>query len=358
MVKRVLFFVNSLSGGGAERVCLNLSEELHSMGYECDYIILYNQDNDYQIPDYINVFSVGIPRKGNTVQKIAALIKSVGLVNGYLKAKSYDLITAHLPMSHVFASMTKLRKKTLYVMHNAQWPLNPRNSLWYNSRINLFYRRKKVVAVSEGVRQELMNDYGLKNVKTIFNPILADSFRAIYPVKRERPYFISVGRLAFPKKPDLVLDLYYKGKFFSEFDLVFLGQGEKLNDLQKKVKQLDLTECVYFEGFKKNPYEWIAGADMMLSISDSEALPMNIVESLCCKTKVVAANCKYGPNEILTGKFSEFLIDPEKDIEASVHTIEKALKEYPPITDEIVKPFNSRKIAKSYLLEWKKEFSK
>lgn len=355
--KRALFFVNSLSGGGAERVCLNLSEQLNKQGFQCDYITLYKNGDDYELPEYVNVFSLGIPCNANKLKKMALLFKGAPVVNRYLKNKTYSLVTAHLPMSHIFASMTKLKKKTLYVMHNAQWPLNPKNSKLYNSKINLFYRRKNVVTVSEGIRNELIAEYGLTKVTTIYNPVLLDRFQNVEPIRQKRPYFISVGRLSFPKRPDLVLDLFYKGGFFRKFDLVFLGQGDKLQALKEQVKRLGIEKSVAFKGFQKNPYEWIAGAELMLSVSDSEAMPMNIVEALCCKTKVVAADCKYGPNEILTGELKNFLIHPAVNVSESIEKIEKAITQYPEIEKDFVLPFDSQKIAMQYLELWQKECS-
>lgn len=355
--KRVLFFVNSLSGGGAERVCLNLSEQLNKQGFQCDYITLYKNDEDYELPKYINVFSLEIPRHANKLKKMVLLFKGAPMANRYLKNKTYSLVTAHLPMSHIFASMTKLKKKTLYVMHHAQWPLNPKNSKLYKRSINLFYAQKNVVSVSEGIRTELMADYGLTKVTTIYNPVLLDQFQHIEPVRRNRPYFISVSRLSFPKRPDLVLDLFYKGGFFRKFDLIFLGQGDGLQALKEQVKRLGIEKSVAFKGFQKNPYEWIAGAELMLCISDSEAMPMIIVEALCCKTKVVAADCNYGPNEILTGEFKNFLIHPTTNVSESIEKIEKAITQYPKIEKDIVLPFDCEKIAIQYFELWQKECS-
>ena len=52
---------------------LNLSEELNLLGYQCDYITLYKNDDDYEVPAYINVFSAEIPRNSNKIKKLFLL---------------------------------------------------------------------------------------------------------------------------------------------------------------------------------------------------------------------------------------------------------------------------------------------
>ena len=52
---RALFFLNSFTGGGAEKVCLNLAKQLSALDIESDFIIIYDAKADYNIPEYIHV---------------------------------------------------------------------------------------------------------------------------------------------------------------------------------------------------------------------------------------------------------------------------------------------------------------
>jgi len=359
-MKKVLFFINSFSGGGAERVCLNMAFQLYKMNYECHFITLYKASDDYKVPNYISNLCIDIDKNASPVKRLLQMFRSITTINKYLKQHTYDLITAHLPMAHILASLTCVRKKTLYVMHNAQWPLNTNNSRLYFIKIKSFYKNKKVVTVSNGIKEELINEYDLdrESVYCIYNPI---SIGEIASVKRNeniypRPYVISVGRLSYPKRPDIVINLYAKSKLVQNYDLVILGQGEYLEKLKTQVKDLGLENRIYFAGFQNNPYEWIKGAELMLSISDSEAMPMNIIEALASETKVVAANCKYGPDEILVGKLSLYLINPQTDFEESISVIEKALEDYPKELYTFVEKFDSDRIINLYIKLWKDIF--
>lgn len=361
-MKKVLFFINAFSGGGAEKVCLNMAEQLYKSGYECHFITLYKENGDYKVPSYIKEYCVEVDRNASIGKRLYQIGKSVIHVNRYLKENSFELITAHLPMAHILAALSTVGKSALYVMHHAQWPLNKNNSKWYKIRIYLFYKNKKIVTVSNGIRDELVSEYGIKqgHVFRIYNPVpVKDIITTQQNTKvYEKPYVISVGRLAYPKRPDITIDLYAKSNLKEKYDLVFLGQGEYLTYLKEKVEKYKLETKVFFAGFQKNPYEWIKGAELMLSVSDSEAMPMNIIEALACETKVIAANCKYGPDEILIGELAKYLINPKTEFDKSVEVLNSAMEEYPENLYSYVEKFEVNTIIHSYLELYKELFER
>lgn len=105
---RALFFLNSFIGGGAEKVCLNLAKQFHKLSIESDFVTIYNRKPDYDIPDYIDVLSLGIENRPGEHWDI---IRAVPKVNAFISGKEYILITAHVQPSQLLASLTKVRKK-------------------------------------------------------------------------------------------------------------------------------------------------------------------------------------------------------------------------------------------------------
>lgn len=360
MSKKILFIVNSLSGGGAEKVCLNMAEELYKLGFQCDFITLYEDEKKYEY-DFINInLCLNINRESSFFARILAILKKRSMINDFVSKSSYSLITAHLYMSHVLASLIKTSKKTLYVMHNAQWPLDLNNSYMYFKKINLFYENKKIITVSKGIELELINKYKInkKNIFTIYNPVPIDNIliRAEDKINIDYKYIISMGRLSYPKRPDIALDLFYKSGIYKEYKLIFLGKGEMKNSLDSYVSENNLDDRVIFKGYVENPYPWIKNAKLMLSMSDSEAMPMNIIESLACDTGVVAIDCKYGPDEILVDELSEFLIRDREDLKNNVRILKNAIESYPKIDFKVLEKFESGKIVDKYLTYYKNNF--
>ena len=354
---RALFFLNSLVGGGAERVCLNLAKQLYKFNIKSDFVTIYDRKADYDIPEYIQVFSLNI--KNRTGEWID-VIKAVPRVNAFIADKEYILITAHVQPSHLLASLTKVKKKSFYVIHKSRHKAEEYSTWRERVFLRFFLGGKQVVTVSKGIEKELNVEYGIsaENITTIYNPggIAALKTEMEKPSPHNRPYILVMGRLVKQKNPLLALKMYYMGRFYENYDLIFLGKGDLEADLKRQVIFYGMQDHVFLKGFQKNQEQWLSNASLLLSCSDQEGLPMNLIEALGCGIPVVAADCPYGPNEILTDELAKYLIYPEKEPDKSIATIASALKEYPEITEKYYAKFEDELIAKIYLEQWKKKF--
>lgn len=353
---KALFFLNSFAGGGAEKVCLNLAKQLYQLKIESDFIIIYNKKPDYDIPDYIHIFSLEIEdRRGECLE----IIMKVPKVNAFISNQEYVLITAHLQPSYLLASLTKVRNRTLYVVHNRWIRKNCYDSWAYTMTLKFILWRKRIITVSKGLENELVR-YGFsdKNIITIYNPCNVDVLKPKAKLRsiHIRPYILILGRLVEQKNPLLALELYYQGKFYNQYDLIYLGKGSLERSLRDRISDYKLQDHVYLFGFQKNPEVWIENASLLLSCSRYEGFSMNLVEALICGTPVVAADCLYGPREILVDELRNYLISPEENILASISTISSALKSYPVISEKYYEKFDGELITKTYLKTWKDNF--
>jgi glycosyltransferase involved in cell wall biosynthesis len=99
------------------------------------------------------------------------------------------------------------------------------------------------------------------------------------------------------------------------------------------VRELELEDDVALPGFLRNPYPYLAGADLYASASTSEALPTAMIEALACGTPVVATDCRSGPAEILDGGRWGRLV-PERDPESLANAMLATL-DRPPDPDQL-----------------------
>lgn len=330
------------------------------MKIESDFVTIYNIKADYDVPDYIHVFSLGIDENSSFVKTFFCIIKGVLKVNKFIYKKEYVLISAHLQPSQFLAFLTKVGKKCLYVMHASQHLKRKNNSLVYKIGLKLFLGGKKIVTVSKGLQNELNKEYGIRlgNITAIYNPCGVEGLKSIPKLspKHIRPYILVMGRLEEEKNPLLALELYYKGQFYNYYDLIYLGKGSLEGRLRSQITIYSLHNCVYIVGFQKEPEQWIMNAALLLSCSKQEGFSMNLAEALICGIPVVASDCPYGPREILIDELAKYLIYPEKRFDESISIIWSALKFYPEIREKYYEKFEDALIAKTYLNVWKKYF--
>ncbi|MBU1170761.1 MAG: glycosyltransferase [Proteobacteria bacterium] len=178
---------------------------------------------------------------------------------------------------------------------------------WY---AGLLYNGKKVVCVSEGVKEsfgEYAKDHGIipESVTMITNPIniekiksrLGESIASI----PQKTYILGLGRFV-PHKNFSRLIRAYKvlvDDYDFQHPLVIIGDGRERDKLTKLTKSLGLEKRVSFPGSTDNPYAWMAKAELFILSSDLEGLGMVILEAFASGTNVVATHCPGGVSDIM-----------------------------------------------------------
>lgn len=356
--KKALFMVNSLSNGGAERVCINMANELCSRNYKVDFIILGNNNSNtisYDIDENIKILNLNI-NTTNKIKKLFLLLGATVKVNDYIlnqeKNGKYSLITSHLPMSNFLTMFSIVKNRAIYVFHTTVDMYFDKENFVMSFLFKLLFKNKKVVAVSNGVRDECINNFGFyqNNIITIYNPIELSKIeeKMNESIDFNYKYFLAVGRFNQAKRYDRIIDVFYNGKFYKKYRLLLCGVGELENEIKEKVKKLNIEDRVIFLGWQNNSYKWMKNAEILISASDHEAFPMTLIEAFACGTKVVAADCNYGPNEILKGDYSKYLVKKD-DIADYIKKIKLALKEYPSSYNSVLRQCNSSIVIDKYL---------
>ena len=187
-----------------------------------------------------------------------------------------------------------------------------------------------MIAVSNGTQTGIIQTAKVqpKSICTIYNPFdfdeiknLSTSHNANIP---QDDYIIHAARFDLPhKRQDVLLEAFSKLK--SNFKLVLLTQP--CEPLTKLIKKFKVENKVIIAGFQKNPYPWFKQAKLTILCSDFESFGNVIVESLICNTPVVSTDCISGPNEILTGDMSDWLV-PINNPAALTKKIDQLLTNY------------------------------
>jgi glycosyltransferase involved in cell wall biosynthesis len=163
----------------------------------------------------------------------------------------------------------------------------------------------QVIAVSEGVREDLQANFGVHgpNIRVIYNPVDTDRIceQALEAPSTEvpDPYIVSVGRLVPSKNFRLLIESYHSSSIVE--NLVILGEGEERRELERLVSSRGLHGRVILPGHVQNPYPIIGGARLFVSSSNLEGFPNALIEAMALGCPVVATDCDTGPMEILAG---------------------------------------------------------
>jgi glycosyltransferase involved in cell wall biosynthesis len=353
--KRVAIFIDSLGGGGAERVMLNLAKGIIELGHGV-HIFCLESRQDHQIPVSVLYDDRNLKKiaRGRHIKKSAMRLKKM-VSDIELEGGDFNLYLSNLDPTNAVVSRCGFRN-TYYVLHSAmeheiarERRLGPIK--WYRKvKAKRIMNDKDLVAVSEGVANEAIN-LGVispRSVTTIYNPLDIDNIKemalSLEPNIPDEPYIIHVGRVVKAKRHDVLFDAVSR---MPKVKLVLLCKDtEKVKAI---AAEYGVADRIILPGFTNNPYAWMSKAKLCVLSSDYEGLSMVLLESLVCGVPVVSTNCNYGPSEILAGPLSEFL-SPVGDAEALRKNIERALLDYPSINDvPILKEVGLKCAAEKYL---------
>ena len=319
MRKKVLFVIESLSGGGAEKVLTVLLKHIDKTRFDVTLCMVV-EIGVYmdEVKKYVSCTSIlGNPNRKTFLGKIWYRFKYKCVYNWLPLKWVYRLF---IPQGNdvevafvegfatklMAASSNKQAKKLAWVhtdLINNHWI----ESIYRNiTEEQLSYQKyDQIIGVSKQVTNSVQHLYHLKNVITCYNPIESDVIlkqaeeNLSLPLKKESLRLVSVGRFvpqkAFDRLLRVVNRLYKEG--FS-MELWLLGDGEQRSLLEQYIRDKNLETIVTLWGFQANPYPYLQQSDLFVCSSVSEGYSTAVTEALIIGLPVVTTACS-GMDELL-----------------------------------------------------------
>ncbi len=297
----ILFLLPRFSGGGAERVTLNLLTELCNRGHSVG-IIVFEKSGSFlsSVSDDIPIYDLGTTTLKHS---IIPLVKKIRQLKPKVIFSTFGYINVAL-----LAMQFLLPRKTEIWIREANLPSislsnNPKPKLMIILYRLLYRKTDKLICTSIKMRDEFVSDFLVPEevIEVLHNPVDVDLIRvSALPIERFDKVgvcYIAAGRLVFQKGFDRLL------RWFSKLEdkkstLTILGDGNLKDELAKEAELLNLQDRVIFLGFCNNPWQWYAGADVFLLSSRWEGMPNSVLEALACGTPVIATEESGGIKEV------------------------------------------------------------
>ena len=353
--KNILFVIDSMGIGGAEKVVLTLAKSLLDSGNSvhliiCDKDIKFMPDSRIKL--HILRFKKSFMDYKRYSIRLHKLITSIEKKDGF----KFDLIVAHLQKSTRLLRGCK-HENIYHVVHSTLSKSAFANRsglrLWLKKRnIQKIYYNLNIIAVSDGIKEDLLENIGIKprSIQTIYNPINIDELKQLSKEKLavdKADYIVHVGRFDTQKRHDILLKAFVKSKL--GIKLILIGDGAERENITKLIKKLGIEDRVILTGFIQNPYPIIKNAKMLVLTSDYEGFGVVLAEALALNTPVVSTDCASGPNEILTGENRRYLARVG-DVDDIANKLKEIYQEVDDIVINMPDKFDNIRITKQYLM--------
>lgn len=348
--------ITNLRGGGAEKAMLRLAAVLAGRGHQVCLILLEHRI-EHELPQAVQLHALtpeGATIGGGVFGKLRAafmlrrLYRRLRLDAGWLTVSTLpfaDEVVAAARVPNVWFRVANTLSAEIEQLARR----NPRKALRRRSRYRRLYEGRNLIAVSEGVADDLRRVVGLSRARIvrIYNGFDVDAIRlaADRPEPRlpHEPFVLHVGRFMPQKRHDLLFDAWRRAAL--PHRLVLLTRPDP--GLDALVASHGLQDRVRVAGFQANPYPWMRAAELLVLSSEREGMPNVLVEALACGTRVVSTDCPSGPREVLRGELARWLV-PCGDPQALAQAMQAALAAPRPGAHALPDEFTEARMAEAY----------
>lgn len=342
-MKRLLFVVNSLNGGGAEKALLTLLRILKEEGY--DITILLIEKEGVHIKEAEKEFKVlNIFKKRSFLNKIMILKKinsayRIYLIKYFYKyilekklQNNYDVVISFLEgVSTELISRIKSIKKIAWIHTDLS-----KNNVHFNlkEQKKMYKEIDKIVCVSNDTKKNFLSlhPYYKEKVSVIYNyidknEIINKSIEEKIAKNEDLIKIISVGRLSKEKGHNLLLEALSQISLPDKnYKIEILGEGIEREKYEKYILDNNLCNKIKLLGFKKNPYPYIKSADILIMPSYYEGYPLVLCEAMILGKAIISSDCGSATEILENGKYGVLFkkgdsLDLRYQIEKMVNTV-------------------------------------
>lgn len=374
MKKKVAFLISSLNTGGAQRA---VSSVVTNFPKDWEIDLILNNEENIVYPYCGNIISLNIKEPKQRVSLVyqgKVFFKRLRMLRKLKRENEYQAVISFMESANIVNVLTgnKYCKTILSVRIRLSGAKNWRIVLVTKTLVKWLYNKAdKVVALSEGVRQDLIENFGVKPDKTctIYNCYSVEEIQerasqecrdVNIEIEEKELTVATMGRLTQQKGQWHLLRAFSEVlKEEKQAKLYILGQGDLKEYLQKMARELGIENNVVFCGFQENPFSIISQMKMFVFPSLYEGFGNALVEAMACGLPCIATDFQYGAREIfqqkldlsMRGKEIEYLeygvliplgSDKQNTADEDLETEEIMLK------DAILKIWQDKELRKRY----------
>lgn len=336
MKKKILFLINTLRDGGAEKILVDIVNHLDPDKYDIEVRLIYTRGVYFdRLNSNIKLsFITGKPGTfwATQVSRLLPRLSSELLHRLFIRDK-YDVEVAFLEgyATKIVAGAPRETKKLAWVhcdVTKTEWI----NGVYKTDAgfSNCYRKIDEVICVSESVKEAFIERFGEVTKLTVkYNPVDDKKIRELsceeiqLQPQKDVVTLISIGRMTPQKKfIRLLAAVNNLLKQSYKIELWLLGDGEERKDLETFVQEQGIQDAVTFTGYLKNPYPYIRQADLYVCSSIYEGFSTAATEALVLGTPVLTTDVS-GMREMLGD--SEYGLITENDDVAFENGLRKLL---------------------------------
>lgn len=309
---RLLFYINSLYGGGAERVIANLANQFYQNGHNVCVVTTFEKNTEYYLEHGVKriILSSKGEKLGNVITKNIKLVRRLNRVMeefdpsvaiSFMGEPNFRLLVCRAPKRKIISIRSDPRSEY-------------RGIRGFITKI-FFYKADGIVCQTQDVLNWLKPSIKKKG-KVIFNQINPIFYKTEH---LSSEYYVATGRLNNAKNYEMLIDSFHKFlQIHPSAKLHIYGEGELKQKLQDKIIQNGNENSIILKGRSEQIDMVLSHAKAFLLSSNYEGMPNGLLEAMAVGVPCISTDCPCGgPRTIITNGKNGILV-PVGDIDSMV----------------------------------------
>lgn len=299
---KIEFFVGEFSEGGAERVISILANELTSRGHEVVVLKYFNSINYYKTDERVRIYS--LEECTGTKSKL----KNISYLHKHLK--SFDgVFVSFLAPFNILALIANTGNRTPLIVADRNDPSKLPGNKYLRLLRDYLYLFADRVIVQTNKNKAYFSDKVQSKTEVIYNPLILNGMEGKALNSTKSKIIINIGRLEPQKNQDMLIYAFKKfHEIHPDYKLVIYGEGSCRKELESRVKNLNLNDCISMPGNVKDIFDKLCECEFFVLSSNYEGMPNALIEAMGLGVPVISTMVSGATDLIENGK-NGILID-------------------------------------------------
>ncbi len=332
---KILFLIHDLGQGGAEKVLVNLVNNMDRSKFDITVTALFGGGVNEQFLakdiHYRTAFPKMIPGNSHIMKLFSPRRLHRMCVKEY-----YDIEVSYLegPSARIISGCEAQDTKLVSWIHIEQHTKEKVASSFrnYQEALDCYLRFNRTICVSDTVRQDFLSLIPLeKPCDVLYNTNETKQILSLAGDEAEGASFsdgefkiVGVGKILQNKGFDRIARIHKRLKDEGyPIHTYILGIGPQRDEIEQYLRENGIEDSYTFLGYRTNPYKYVAKCDLFVCASFAEGFSTAATEALIVGTPVCTVEVS-GMKEML-GENDEWGMVTENDEEALYVGIKRLL---------------------------------